>query len=109
MCTRKKKVVFDYQFQINDEKLNVTNITGIKVKNDALQTTIKFTAPLIDDSYPATTLYKDGVKSEHSEMEIQNIETREIEMSFGFCENISISFKLLVTEAFTWLSTVKRQ
>ncbi|MCB5952427.1 hypothetical protein LI951_10160 [Enterococcus sp. BWT-B8] len=41
---------------------NINNISDIQVKSDALQTVVKFKAPVNEDSRTAVTIYKDGVK-----------------------------------------------
>lgn len=83
----------DWRFEIDYKPLtqtadtqisNVNNITDIKVKNDALQTTVKFTAPIQFESYPAVTLYKGGVKTDNQIFtEIHNTETGEVTISFS--------------------------
>ncbi|WP_207694423.1 hypothetical protein DOK67_0001020 [Enterococcus sp. DIV0212c] len=83
----------DWRFDIDYKPLtqtaktkisNVSNISDIKVSNDPLQTTVKFTALLQEESYPAVTLYKDGMKTENQIFtEMFNTETGEITISFS--------------------------
>ncbi|MEI5994065.1 hypothetical protein [Candidatus Enterococcus mansonii] len=83
----------DWRFDIDYKPLtqkadtqitNVSNITDIKTKNDALQTTLTFVAPFQPEESPAVTLYKDGVKTENQIfMEMYNPETGEVTISFS--------------------------
>ncbi|WP_206912033.1 hypothetical protein IGL98_000070 [Enterococcus sp. DIV0840] len=89
----------DWRFDIDYKPLtqtadtqisNVNNITDIKATSDALQTTIRFIAPLKEFSTPEKpctpriTLYKDGIEVENQLFtQISNLETGEIELSIS--------------------------
>ncbi|MBO0470003.1 hypothetical protein JZO66_05570 [Enterococcus sp. DIV0242_7C1] len=84
----------DWRFEIEYKPLtqtaktnitNINNITDIRVKNDALQTSVKFIAPLNEQSNPSVTLFKNGVKSENQvDQMIYDLEKGEINISFDF-------------------------
>lgn len=59
--------VFDIEYKpltqtATPEISNVNNLSDIQAKSDALQTVLKFKAPINENSRSAVTIYKDGVK-----------------------------------------------
>ncbi|GGC91522.1 hypothetical protein [Enterococcus wangshanyuanii] len=78
----------DYKPLTQTAKTNITNvdnITDIRVKNDALQTSVKFVAPMSEGSFPGVTLYKDGIESENQSLgTVVDFEKGEISISFDF-------------------------
>lgn len=59
---------------------NISNITNIVAKSDALQTTVTFNAPIEDSKIPEITVYKNGTKIENTTINYRHRDTGESEI-----------------------------
>lgn len=97
----------DWRFAIDYEPLtqtadvairNVNNITDIKITNDALQTTAKFTAPISENMAPGIDIYKNGIKVDTPSF-VYDLETGRMDISFDLSAMDKISvYKIQVNE-----------
>ncbi|WP_321383493.1 hypothetical protein [uncultured Enterococcus sp.] len=79
--------VFDIDYRpltqtATPEISNVNNLSDIQVKSDALQTVVKFKAPITEDSRTAVIIYKDGTKLD-GVMEMGSQYTDEVSAAFS--------------------------
>lgn len=93
--------VFDIDYKpltqtATPEISNVNNLSDIQVKSDALQTVVKFQAPLTENSRSAVTIYKDGAKMDGV-----------MEMGSQYPDEVNVTFSLSALDKTDSIYTVQ--